>query len=59
MCDSSEVGMKTEHRKAIQKNFKTLVDGCNIDLLLPKLLKRNVFTDKMIKKYMVSCALNL
>lgn len=57
MCDSSEVGMKIEHKKAIQKNFKTLVDNCNIDLLLPELLKRNVFTDEMIKKYKVSTTL--
>lgn len=58
MCDSSEVGMKTEHRKAIQRNFKILVDNCNIDLLLPELKKRNVFTEKMIKRYMVSTPLN-
>lgn len=53
-ADFEQIGMKSQHRQAIQSNFKNLVDNCDIDLLLPKLLDKNVYTKSMITKYYVS-----
>lgn len=48
-----QIGMKKQHCMAIRTNFSKLVDNCDIDLLLPKLLEKHVFTESMILKYSV------
>lgn len=52
--ECEQIGMKKEHCEAIRINFSKLVNNCNIDLLLPKLLEKHVFTESMLLKYRVS-----
>lgn len=50
---NNNIGMLEIHRSTIQRNHQALVETCNIDLLLPKLLEKNVFSSEMAKKYQV------
>lgn len=49
----NNIGMQDIHRSIIQNNHQNLVDKCDIDLLLPKLLEKRVFSNEMAKKYQV------
>lgn len=50
---NNNIGMQDIHRWIIQNNHQQLVDKCNIDTLLPKLLEKRVFSNEMAKKYRV------
>lgn len=50
---NNNIGMLDVHRSIIQKNHQALTEICDIDLLLPKLLEKRVFSNEMAKRYQV------
>ena len=45
--------MQEEHRKAIQNNFKSLVEQTDLDTMVTNLYEKGVFSSQMIEKYKV------
>ncbi|GLH07615.1 Caspase Dronc [Gryllus bimaculatus] len=55
----SVVGMEEDDRRNITRNMGRLVDETNIDVLIPKLLEKGVFSSTMIEKYLPNAGLNV
>lgn len=46
--------MQEEHKKAIQKNFTSLVERTDLDAMITALFEKGVFSEPMIEPYRVS-----
>lgn len=45
--------MQEEHRQAIQKNFSSLVEQTDLDMIVSVLYEKGVFSEAMIEPYRV------
>lgn len=48
-----QLGMLSAHRDLIRQNHNELVEKCNLQPLIVKLLEKNVYSEEMAKRFKV------